>query len=274
MVKKFFLLLVVLLLAWGVHWLLQPARLYLKFGKDEYGSYIVEVPYHIVKKRDCAAFEEWAKNSSPAFFAQKACPWAKPHISGEIGKFVINGVKFNIPRKYLYLEPRGGSADGEQGGLFVAFIYPDITPLTAQDWSKVNHYEITLSINGSKNRCDTLGGGRQCDIALANYQQATGISREKDTKPIFKKHATELNMDLYAWLHSWGEAGGFYVRGDPWRPDYWLDCGKNACETSMNYADNSVSVTYSFMTDTLLEKHDELRNKIINLLNEWSKNNE
>jgi hypothetical protein len=55
------------------------------------------VPYNIVKKQDCAAFEEWTKSSAPAFFAQKACPWAKPLISGEIGKFIINGVKFNIP---------------------------------------------------------------------------------------------------------------------------------------------------------------------------------
>jgi hypothetical protein len=249
--------------------------MYLKFGKDEHGSYTIKIPDDIVRKKDCAAYKAWAERTGPAFFAQNACPWKKPLDINAIGKFIVNDIKFNVPRKYLYLENiSGGTEDGNQNELSLAFIYPDITPLTAADWSKVNQYEINLNIKNSVMKgCSTIGQGKQCDRFLYEYQNHTNstMDRVSGAQPLFMKKMPELSMNEYSWINEYGFTSGFYIRGDdPWHPAYWMQCAGETCEAFMNYADNRILIRYTFHIDTLLTRHDELRNKIIALLDEWS----
>lgn len=251
----------------------QPNRKYLKFGSDKYGSYKVEIPYDIVKKQDCIAFKKWAESGGPQLLAKDACPWAKPIVTGSIGKFTVNGVKFNVPRKLLFFDNgKNQTSDGEQPILFLRFIYPGITPLTAEDWSKVNNYEISVHIE--KAACAFETNPALCDEVLEKYRLRTQSKDDKisGAQPKFIKKDKDLNMDLYHWVTKKGELQGYYVRGDVWHPDYWMDCGKNACEVFLNYANKKVIIRYMFMTETLLHRHDELREKIISLLDEWNEN--
>jgi hypothetical protein len=282
--------------------------MYLKFNIDAYDLYEVEVPYDIVKKQDCTSYKAWAEATSPFLFDQKPCPWNTPITGDAIGNFIVNDIKFTVSRKYLYLEYiTGWTQDGNQKELLLAFIYPNLTPMAEEDWSKDNHYEVNLSIKSSAdNGCSKLNKGKQCDLALYKYQQQAGITVDKASgaQPQLVRKEPELGMNLYSWIqpnsaigkapgdpprlvmrgevepgfdstYYWtdidGVASGFYIRGDdPWHPVYWMHCGSAKCEAFMNYADNHIIIRYTFYIDTLLTRHDELRNKIIALLDKWS----
>jgi hypothetical protein len=69
----------------------------------------------------------------------------------------------------------------------------------------------------------------------------------------------------------------YLLRGDPLKPDYWLQCASakasnncsTCCNTTFNY-NNNLYVKYSFSRERILKTHDDLRAKIISKIDEFN----
>jgi hypothetical protein len=242
--------------------------------KDPY--YRIEIPKDIVKSKDCKKFREWFDTNYPpvlGLIPVVNCPWAaKPKSS--IGEFIVNGVKFWIPRDYLW--PNKMLPDGEDDVILMLMIYPEMS--TSYDVK--NNNELILKIHTTKNwkACQEKG---YCDASQDEYEFSLGLTymdknKRKEylkTYPKKIKYLHDLDLTIYKKKNNSDE---FYVRGNKYRPNYWLKCdtgseNKNynpGCYSTFNL-DNRFYIEYSFRKTALLKHHDEIRAKIIEKLKEW-----
>jgi hypothetical protein len=73
-----------------------------------------------------------------------------------------------------------------------------------------------------------------------------------------------------------GTSDEFYLRGDRFKPSYWLKChpggksenGKALCETKLAI-DDRLKLKYSFTKTDLLPHHDKVREKVIEKIRQW-----
>jgi hypothetical protein len=235
----------------------------------------IKIPYEIVKSKDCNKYHEWFySHMTPLSFLSDRCPWAKPPKS-PIGEFVVNGEKFWVPRQYLWqdhLEP-----DGHVHSLHLMMIYPDMRPATGKPEERDMEVMVTIY---STYRSDDCRLHKQCDAEQYHYIHYSNFDRlseeEKKVYPIDMGYKTELDLTEY---HFKLRVKDFYVRGDKYKPTYWLMCDGGTrkenwnpgCESHFNWSDK-LYVEYVFRQTDLLPHHDEVRQKVIKKITEFQQN--
>jgi hypothetical protein len=246
---------------------MQPKKMYILSECEQ----PVEILSDIVKHQDCDAYQDWIGTVKTSSYIAYKCPWNTP-FTDPIGRFSVNGVKFNIPREYLWLDSRHGKTlNGSHNTLFIAFVYPDLSPVTAKEWSSINTKEIHLNIINSSCPSYLLEKPISCNRFESSYDVETHMNFHEDHKstPQFVRHDNKLNLDVYNWHLKTFVKKGFYVRGDVWRPNYWMHCIANYCDAHAEYITDKIYITFNFNQDELLARHDEVHKRIIELLDSW-----
>jgi hypothetical protein len=227
------------------------------------------IPKDIVKSKDCKKYHEWFySHLTPLAKWGDTCPWA-PKPKGEIGEFVVNGVKLWVPRSYLLFSKN--ETDGEQSGLLLSMIYPGIRP--GIETQEKDNDEIVVHIH----TCPI--GNSSCKYDLNSQHEYEYISeieklnlKDKKIYPKKIRYLSELDLTLYEMKNSNKE---FYLRGDRFKPSYWLICDGGTRHENWNpgcYSQygmsNKLYIKYTFRKTDLLKHHDEVKKKVIEKIRE------
>ena len=248
---------------WGWKMFHRTKDLYIVGTSIFEGPIKIKVPPKIVKEKDCKALKDFVrKQIRPGFPLDIDCPWIKV---GKIGSFEMNGVKFTLPREYLWLSRK--QPDGKVEGLYMMFKYPSFEAGSRDGDQSMN---IEVSIAPMTKQLFDFGKGLYVDGAQMTYFLATGIY--SDLSKILKsddlskniKDAPEVAMKAYV-----GDKGYIktYFEGELLHPSYWLGCGPESkewnprCESSFIYIGNT-RVEYSFSRRGLIEHHREIKRSI------------
>ncbi|MFI4955558.1 MAG: hypothetical protein ACHP9Y_06550, partial [Gammaproteobacteria bacterium] len=115
---------------------------------------------------------------------------------------------------------------------------------------------------------------KRCSKEIYYSMTYNPVSESKGNQRVFKKLFELKDDGLVAYKNS-HHAGQLLIRGDPKNPDYWLDCtaevtgnGYSHCEAEFDY-DDKIIVEYLFNRTILLKEHEQLREKVIDLINNF-----
>lgn len=235
------------------------------------GKTKVQIPREIVRDEDCTKYKIWfEKHFTPMMARSNRCPWAK--VKGAIAEFVLNGVNFYIPREYLWQNSR--EPDGEVESINLMFKYPEMTSATGGEANR--DYNVRVSLESTYQRVNCREENICDQVGQEKYEHNTGIDwNNKNNKPNIIKKLYELPKENLT-AYEINNKHDFLIKGDPLRPDYWLDCdggkyGPNFhphCETYTNY-NNKFYLNYFFSRHFLLEKHDDVKAKILEKINQF-----
>jgi hypothetical protein len=267
---KLFWLSCLLVLILGAGWLL---------GREQEVTHILlndrvtqaPIPEDIVKSKDCKKYHEWFySHLTPLAKWDDTCPWDTPP-KGEIGEFIINGVKLWVPREYLLIGKN--DPDGEQRDLLLSMIYPEMKPDIGK--KEEGNFEIVVYIStcspSMKPPCDYT------TISQEFYEDAletkTLTPEEKKLYPKKIRYIPELDLTLYEKKSAYKEP---YIRGDRFSPSYWLICDGGTrnenwdpgCYTQYSI-NNKFYIKHRFRQTDLLKHHDEVKRKVIEKILEW-----
>jgi len=203
----------------------------------------------------------------------------------DIGDFVINGIYFHVPRKYIWFGTN--AADGVETGLNLLFYYPGMESEPASSEKKIELTDINVLIesgkfndlclkNDERNVCASSaswafivssshgdsGFDLKCYLDLSegkkcNYNVASAFDKIYDE---------EMKMHRFGAAH--------YYRGITEIPDYWLECtpagdtGPNPrCESYIMLNDELV-MKYSFSRKFMYE-HEKIHDLLIEKVNSF-----
>lgn len=256
----------------------QNEELYLVFRTKE-NNYRVKIPDEVVKSQDCKKYYEWSRNSGDMAAYLSNCPW-RPKPKGRVGEFVMNGIKLNVPRKYIHGDKN--EPDGIVDILYLMMLYPG---MTAPDVYGPDKQQIDVNLESRNWFCNHNRFAKQedCDPIQVNYEIKTELVDIKECNPYYElvRRNSISGLDEYTWHYTWRgghrSSAGFYITGDPMHPDYWIKCGKNnnididkelMCESYLDYK-NKITVHYRFYKSHLQE-HKKVREAIIQKLKEFT----
>ena len=263
-IRNAFLVFLTLLLIFVLQYLLlkkEPS--YVALGAPGFIEHKVVIPEEIVKAKDCKGYYEWA-NTRPEFYhypeAAVTCPWDNAP-RGRIGKFIINGVKLNVPREYITFYAR--EPDGVIDGLALGMVYPEMRRIL--DAKEDFHNEISMFLRISNPKRDE---------SIYHYYDLARVKKGSttfETEKPFKEvgYIPELNATLYTTGFS-----EFYIQGDYRKPDYWLECSAGSLEgkdrrcESYFYINEKIYL-HMRMSSRLLKYHHEIRQKVLEKFREW-----
>ncbi len=158
----------------------------------------------------------------------------------EFKNFIINGVKFKIPRDYLFSGKN--EPDGEVDGVSIIVTYPDFTPSFK---GARNDDKVLVSIDPrySKEQCEIRmkkSGNyfpKSCGNRLAGYFSRMGFSGyleapEKHDISKIQKVKTHENLGLTEYgekvydkhTETYRYMNTVLIKGNLLNPDYWLSC--------------------------------------------------
>lgn len=241
-------------LLWGCT---RPNKLYIV---NRYSGIKIEIPPEIVKNQDCVAYKKFIYSIvRPGFVPSDDCPWAKV---GKIGYFVINGVKFAIPRDYLWLGSK--DPDGITTTLHFMFKYPDFEASSAS----VDRYSnVKVTMKGWVS--DT-----PYDMALGFYR---ALKNEDIRNNPLKYIKYDKKVGMNTLIHE--DRIVIYFTGDVFKPKEWMYCmpdidpdSNPQCEGNFIYHGNEVD--FLFNRRRLMEHHWEIRKEIKEKLDEFHRNGE
>lgn len=249
-------------------------------GKSESGKELkFKVPEEIIKSKDCDAFYKFRDSKIPIpYGANIYCPWDKVASKGE---FVLNGLKLEIPREYMWQErnrPNGEVKKGES--IYLMIDYPSMKPASAYDGDQKNNIMVALKLAGGGGGDKTIFGkeayftGRQ--VAYLSRALGAGYYVRKlatDDKPIFISHIKSIGLDYYE-VPSTGYQKDIFVKGDSIRPDEWIVCENNynsRCETILTLRDE-ISLYVSYRRFPHLENQAAVHSAITKLVESFIRN--
>ncbi len=270
--KKIILIIMALLVVLAVAYYISVQKHLYLVGAG--GAIKIRIPQEIVDNKDCDGYEEFAgKQVRPGFIPPLVCPWREVE---PVGKFIIRDITFKIPREYLWLGYR--KADGETESVHVMVKFPTMD--AANDFGEQG-MNIPVTINGRADKKEVCYKEHCVDLAQSSYISMSHLSQylrgnKEEYKPKKQPRLPEMAIDRYWFRVSNDRDDDFFIKGSPLNPSYWLKCGvvqekfNSRCESSLIYK-NNMKVSYSFRRGTLMEQHAEIREQIINKLNQWSK---
>jgi hypothetical protein len=267
-----FLSIIVLVAGWMLYRAFVPARLYLSLGDRENPTRI-EIPYDIVKKEDCVAYQEWVHNNfTPILVPSDRCPWQKKPTSN-VAHFVWPHLKlqFHVPRAYLW--QNSWEPDGIKTDIHIMFRYPDMEPPTEEDYNKNNTIRVTFSPNKSEAFCEEKP--RYCGDLQLMWWDTCIRSLEGELFSFKKvKHLSDENLDEIEIILDENKTRKYrFIRGAYESPELWYLCTPKAdnpgCEGGWNYNENIYVDFYFGMK--FLHDHDQVRQRIFAKIKEWNK---
>lgn len=248
----------VALIAWSFYFVwgcTKPNKMYIG---NKYSPIRIEVPPEIVKSKDCVAYKKFIHSLvRPGFVPSDDCPWIKV---GKIGYFVLRGVKFAIPRDYLWLGSK--EPDGVVDVLDFMFEYPTFESASASGDQSMN---VRVAI----------GNGVIPDA----YFHIPGFSVALDDKDVrsnpykYVEYDKEVGMNALVY-EGWTE---LYFTGDVFKPKEWMYCAPDVNpdrdpQCKGNFLYKGIYLDFLFSRRGLMENHWEIRKKIKQKLDEFHEN--
>ena len=239
------------------------------------GSYKVEIPLKIRFTRNCKEYEKFVeRHIGPMFLPNPSnCPWLKTDLSKD-AELIIGKNTFKIPRDYLL---RSDTPNGRTKHDMLIFAYPEMTP---PDWKNKNNklpngfevrdYFVDVEI-------DDLNGRDAEKLLIEWYLIDSGIIhyfREKELRYIPKAMKCPDGVDLLCYKNSSHE---IFVNKNVYEPKIWYVCDRDSkskipiphCVTTIFVGDKLILINLRFDKKLLLKSHKEIKEKVMQKLNEF-----
>jgi hypothetical protein len=257
-------------------------------------SLTFKIPDEIIRSKDCEKYQEFIHSLvAPTFVPDDRCPWPWDKVSA-VAHFTMNGVKFEVPREYLYVG--AGQPDGETTSINIQVQYPSMKPYHPKYDTKKEYYDdIAFSIDSSGTQAASetsyavSPNDKFCKLPITENCRNIGqyYFREKIEFNPYMEYGKGYDADKplkiedmpdgtslynYNYKYKKGYEKEYYIKGNPLKPDYWVECyppiidanriqARPSCEGVFNW-DIRFSINYRFPREKLLLEQLQIKQKI------------
>lgn len=238
-------------------------------------KHFIYMPRDITRAKDCHEFRDFVNQiSTIAGFMDAnntACPWEK-QLTGPVGEFTVNGVKFRIPREYLWQGQNDPDGPAKDDALYLMMKWPNLEPASAGGDQSAN-IRVTINKGGSgtcpdgktvkRSYVSYLASAEMIDFHQADKSRS-GACGALSAEPVllFENYRGWKYYKLPRAMTSNALHKDFFVKGDPMSPDEWLRCEMTRCYTKIDI-NGKVLIDVGYNQYPFLQISDTLHPRLI-----------